>query len=658
MADNLQSKRPMRAWMLAMFLALACCGTVSGNPDTLILALNRASTLSERAEALNDLSHFQIKYNFRKSVEFGLEALRVSREAMYLRGEGLASLNLGWTYWQNSFYRESLQYLTRARHIFTSIGDKKNLSKASRITGLLYYYIAKSDSAIKYLETARDLFQLNRDSASLSLVFAELSFVYNISGDRDAANEAAVQSLHSRLDGESIRAQFHTWSSSGFGGQAYQNEHIVNAMIPKSQALLEARKEAGDAYGLALASSEIGNFFQIVGNFDSALHYHRQSLAIYESLGENQRKGFEWMDIGECHLATGALEQSQQAFSNSFQLLSEERNHPGMSTTLDYMGKIAQQQRRYNDALGFHEKALILSDTLGHVMDVIRFNRRLSDTYRGMRDFNKAIEAARKSYDLSVETGAPDHIMWGAEKLFMAYKASGNFREAFDFLSIYNELAIQREKNLLSRENQRFQSLFELNQKVQMIEQLNQENSAKQARIDLQRFYLVSAVSGIAVILLFAIILGDRVKKIRKLNHRVSSQNTSLQAMNRDKEVLLKEVHHRVKNNLQMISSLMGMQKRRITDERTRLVFSYTQSRLKSIGLVHEHLYKKDTLSTIHLKPYVEDLVEAILESFQSGPQSIVALDISEAEVGLDTAIPVGLILNELITNAVQLPSR
>src|SRR5680860_477298 len=120
-----------------------------------------------------------------------------------------------------------------------------------------------------------------------------------------------------------------------------------------------------------------------------------------------------------------------------------------------------------------------------------------------------------------------------------------------------------------------------------------------------------------------------------------------------EKEVLLKEIHHRVKNNMQVISSMLNLQMGRIQNPRTREMFRDAQNRIKSMGLIHERLYQQHTLARVEFADYLRQLVGHLLRSYRTGA---VTLDLKADDVSLDidSAVPCGLIVNELVTNALK----
>ncbi len=130
--------------------------------------------------------------------------------------------------------------------------------------------------------------------------------------------------------------------------------------------------------------------------------------------------------------------------------------------------------------------------------------------------------------------------------------------------------------------------------------------------------------------------------------------NLQIQASLREKDILLKEIHHRVKNNLQIVSSLLYLQSRRIDDENVVTLFEESQQRILAMALIHEKLYSSDDLAHIDFSKYVKRLVREMGDLFQAKYGEIKCLVDIEPDfvLDIDYAIPCGLIVNELVSNA------
>ena len=123
----------------------------------------------------------------------------------------------------------------------------------------------------------------------------------------------------------------------------------------------------------------------------------------------------------------------------------------------------------------------------------------------------------------------------------------------------------------------------------------------------------------------------------------------------KEKEVLLKEIHHRVKNNLQIVSSLLYLQSRKTNDQQVLSVLRESQTRVRSMALIHEKLYQCDDLANINLGDYIRSLTSYLFNSYGVASHMVkLAIHVDSAPLGLDRAIPCGLIINELVSNALK----
>lgn len=141
--------------------------------------------------------------------------------------------------------------------------------------------------------------------------------------------------------------------------------------------------------------------------------------------------------------------------------------------------------------------------------------------------------------------------------------------------------------------------------------------------------------------------LVDITERIRTVNQ--------IRSTLKEKEVLLREVHHRVKNNMQIISSLLNLQAKHLKDKEDLFLFKETQNRIRSMALVHEKLYQSKNLSRIDFAEYIRSLVTYLWQFFVIDSETIqLHTDLEEVHFDINTAIPCGLIVNELVSNALE----
>ena len=149
--------------------------------------------------------------------------------------------------------------------------------------------------------------------------------------------------------------------------------------------------------------------------------------------------------------------------------------------------------------------------------------------------------------------------------------------------------------------------------------------------------------------------LGAEKALLERTQSDVLRSEQTVRASLREKEVLLKEIHHRVKNNLQVISSLLNLQARYLPDPAARAIFSQSQNRVQSIALVHERLYESADLSHVDFAKYLSVLLDNVFDTHDATNRGISKIiDVGDANLTVDVAIPCGLIVNELVTNTLK----
>jgi two-component sensor histidine kinase/CHASE2 domain-containing sensor protein len=141
-------------------------------------------------------------------------------------------------------------------------------------------------------------------------------------------------------------------------------------------------------------------------------------------------------------------------------------------------------------------------------------------------------------------------------------------------------------------------------------------------------------------------------RRVEERTIELSRSNASLTTLVKEKDVLLKEIHHRVKNNLQVISSLLNLQAGYITDTKALEVFTESRNRVRSMSLIHEKLYQSQDLSRVDFNDYIRSLTSGLLSTFAGVASKVrINVDINDVMLGVNSAVPCGLIVNELVTN-------
>jgi two-component sensor histidine kinase len=246
--------------------------------------------------------------------------------------------------------------------------------------------------------------------------------------------------------------------------------------------------------------------------------------------------------------------------------------------------------------------------------------------------YEDAIISLESSLSIATSTFGDDFYLAAVyRELSRAYQGLGDYKKAFEALTshhTYQDSVLTMEANERMAE---LQTLYETAQKERTIT----EQNAQLSRQNTIMYFVLGmlAIVGIGIFLLY------------KLNRQLENRN-------QEKDVLLKEIHHRVKNNLQILSSLLSLQSQYIKDEKALDAIQEGRNRVESMGLIHQKLFSADNITGVDMKDYVGQLCEYLKQSFSTDNKKIeVDHDIEIGLMDIDSAIPLGLIINELITN-------
>ena len=179
-------------------------------------------------------------------------------------------------------------------------------------------------------------------------------------------------------------------------------------------------------------------------------------------------------------------------------------------------------------------------------------------------------------------------------------------------------------------------------------------------RINERNFYYALVIL-VLIILIIGILLWSAKKRLSQTREHqaiLEIQNEELKRTlisKEEKEILLKEVHHRVKNNLQIINSLIRLQSNFMNARNFREKLAETENRIRSMALIHEKLYKTDNLASLGIRNYIQELSFNIIESYENHNVKIsIRFDLEEREYSIDSLIPIGLIINEALSNTLK----
>jgi two-component sensor histidine kinase len=276
----------------------------------------------------------------------------------------------------------------------------------------------------------------------------------------------------------------------------------------------------------------------------------------------------------------------------------------------------------------------------------------------GKENLLKALTFLKEGEKMAQEQGFPHEQLYCKEAITEIYEELGDYKSAFDYQNKW--LVFQDSISGLEKEKQ----LKELETKYET-EKKELTIASQQAELVKKRRTQSLTLIGLGLLALVAFLL-YRTAAIRRKsnlelerrNAEIESQKFQIEEKSRQNEMLVREIHHRVKNNLQVITSLLHLQSMHIEDEAALDAVKEGQSRVKSMALLHQNLYQGDNLASIEMQEYVGLLLKSIGSAFGLRPNSDEGVrlvnEVTKQDLDVDLAIPLGLIINELVTNSLK----
>ena len=261
---------------------------------------------------------------------------------------------------------------------------------------------------------------------------------------------------------------------------------------------------------------------------------------------------------------------------------------------------------------------------------------------------------AERAMVLSEVKGSPSRISIVSKLLSEIYQKENNWQKAFTMEKLYFKMRDSIKNKEVQSSLVEQASAYELDKKQQEIELLSAKNVIQELRLLKNKNSITLILIALFLTLLVAFISYRGYKKNLLINKLLEKQKSEISRQNEAKKTMLQEIHHRVKNNLQVVNSLLRMQSSKMKDKNIVGMFKETQSRIRSMAKLHEKMYQSGDLDKFNAKEHITLLVEEIVTNYSVGKTIELNLDIDAIFVDSKTMMPLSLIINEMISNSLK----
>ncbi|MDW3195110.1 MAG: histidine kinase dimerization/phosphoacceptor domain -containing protein [Cytophagales bacterium] len=426
------------------------------------------------------------------------------------------------------------------------------------------------------------------------------------------------------------------------------NERILGNNIRSTEASLTALNifsELGLEDSKATILAQLGNNAVTDEDYSQAISYFKQALLTYEASQQGIYMALTRLNLGEAFRLNGQLDSAMSYFKSALSI-NDSIQHPIIASyTLGNLGMTYNTLGQLEDARSALSTAIKQVRGLGdpYTLSVYRADLALVDQKE--QKWQAAEIGFKEALGIAQENALKEQIRDISEMMVTYYKLQADFENAL----VYQELFQVYQDSLVNKENvqelERVKANYEISQRDVEIELLNDRDQRR-------RQQTFAAIAAMVVFLGLSLLLYRSNRSKQQANQVLAIQKEEIHNRDEEKALLLKELNHRVKNNLQMISSLLNLQGNELKGHPAEAAIAAGKFRVDALALIHQKLYREDIHTTIALKDYLEELILNLCFSFADRIKP--DLDIEALDVNIDQAIPLALIVNEWVTNALK----
>lgn len=410
-------------------------------------------------------------------------------------------------------------------------------------------------------------------------------------------------------------------------------------------------KKNNDPSQMFSVYNEFAGYYFNVADFKESIKFSKKALVEANKISTNNdyNKAFAMSNLGNVYLLDKQIQNAKKYITASLQISEKIKNPILISKNELLLSEIYLNEKKYKQVITISQKAISNNELPEYNVNGKLY---IASAYNGLNKPSEALKILK-----SIDSTLTENLIIGYKldyyrELSNSYQALGNFKLALEASQKYN---IFQEKFLEDKSSLNtigLQSKFQIREKNYLINKLNLEKQKIELKHEQQKTKFNLLIGGVILLTILVALLIWAYQFRKRGNFIFGLSRVQLQNAIQEKEILVKEIHHRVKNNFQLISSMMNIQAMDKSIDVTEFV-KRTDSRILSLSNIHEKLYLKDNLYQLDANEYLKEMADNVKNSFLDEntkieyvfSKNIVILD-------LEIIMPLGLIVNELLTNS------
>ncbi|PHR30372.1 MAG: hypothetical protein COA38_10355 [Fluviicola sp.] len=492
----------------------------------------------------------------------------------------------------------------------SKIRNNRYMGNARNTQAVSLYNRGKFDSAIIYNNLALSIYQRGNLEKGVANSFNNLGLNYNAKGYEKRAVESYQRSIKIM---RKIDDQLGIARGLNNIGIIHRSSGEYELAIKSFEESLKIKQEERDTLATASSLNNLGLVHKSKMEFDKALYYFNRSSELERKFNDLHSLAGSYGNIGNIFLLKGDLTKA-----------------------LEYHGYSLKLRRKLDDSEG-------IANTL----------HSLSKVYQEKREFERAEKLGTEAFEIAKRINSIFNLYDVAWTLYEIKKAQGKFEEALEMYVLYNKYKAQLERKEVHRAA--VKSFYQIDFEKKMIvdslkdaqEQRTMQLQIKEEQVRANQEKMIGRILlvGLSFLVIWIAVLVYQLRFIRKQKRVIELQTV-------EREKMIQEIHHRVKNNLQIVKSMIGLQLYRVKDSELISILEECQGRILTMAKIHETLYGLDQFTSVNVKSYFVDLLKDILSSYRLHKDITLKIDVADFRMGMRTLVPLALIVNEIATNS------
>ena len=588
-------------------------------------------------------------------------ALRMFQELgdELMQAEVMYSLAVAWYRLGNYDRAEAL--FEKTQYLFSKLSQKTETADCFTGIGACKEKKGEYDKALDYYLKAAKIKEENNPNQAYS-EYLSIGNIYNFYlFSYEAAFEYYQKAYDIGINTKNKRIQAQALNNLGL---IYEKQNKYDKAIETYQLALQYSKEVGYLYGQNYNYRNLANVHTKLGKHNQALAFRNEAgILLREKIGDKSLIATNLRQSVINLIALRRFDEAEKNLEEALKIVKEIKEYKELPKIYEDFASLAEAREDFPKALDYLKTANKISDsifTLQRNEQIIKLKTIYETEKKEQENLILNKENLLQKAELEAKALLQRQLELSSEKTEQENKA----------LQFENEL---QEREIRQKDLQQKITLAQKKKQYEETLRLKKENDLQEKVLSQSRQIIgIVSIAGVFLAILAYLFFNQKMKEVkakreiaekneelRQQNEeilaqaaQIEQQNTDIEARNAKIEILLREIHHRVKNNMQTISSLLNLQSAQIQDEKAKEAIQEGRNRVKAMAIIHQKLYQQENISQVKLQEYIEKLSQDLMYSYGYRPSEVEQhLDLQDILLDIDKSIPICLIINELITN-------